>query len=109
MKKAMQVIIPILAAVVAIFGYIQLTGVEGLGFIYTVRYDGDMDALRTVLDAFPDGTAVRIVFGEDRVVIRHSDKMQLMGQSDSSWNIGDWLPLHKTDGVWREMTRYLKP
>lgn len=109
MKKLIHVIIPILTAILAIVGYSQLAGVEGIGFIYTVRYDGDMSVLWSTLDAFPDATAVRITFGADGVEIPHSEKMRLMGDANSSWNIGDWLPLHKENGIWHEMTRYLKP
>lgn len=68
-----------------------------------------MDVLRTTLDAFPDGTVVRITFGVDDVEIPHSGKIKLMGDADSAWNIGDWLPLQKENGAWHEMTRYLKP
>lgn len=109
MKAKLRLILPpLVVAVLAVLGYSQFTGIEGVGFIYTVRYDGDMNVLWAVLDAFSDGTAVRIVFEADGVEIPHSDRMRLMGDADSAWNIGDWLPLHKEDGIWREMTRYLK-
>lgn len=107
--KLIHIIPPLIAAVLAILGYSQFAGVEDIGFSFTILYDGDMDVLRTTLDAFPDGTVVRIVFRVDGVEIPHSEKVQLMGDTDSAWNIGDHLPLHKTGGVWRELTRYLKP
>jgi len=101
--------IPLIVAILSILGYSQFVGIEEVGFVYTLNYDGDMEALWFVLNTFPDGAAVRITFVADGVEIPHSAKMQLMGDNDSSWNMGDWLPLHKQDGVWHEMTRYLKP
>lgn len=109
MKKAMQVIIPILAALLAVLGYSRLAGVEGVAFKFDVVYDGNMEVLWAALDAFPDGTVVKITFKSDGAEFPHVPKMQLMGGSDASFDIGDLLPLSKSDGVWHEMTRYVKP
>ncbi len=108
MKRAIHVIIPILAAILAVLGYTQLTGVEGIGFKFDVAYSGDSDALWAALDVFADGTVAIITFRADGMEIPHTEKMQLMGGSDAAFDIGDRLPLSKTEGVWHEMTRYSK-
>ena len=107
--RLIQIIVPIIAAVLAVLGYSQLTGVNGVAFKFDIMYNGNMDILWGALDAFPDGTVVVITFGADGMEIPHTEKMQLMGGSDASFDVGDRLPLSKSNGVWHEMTRYVKP
>ena len=107
-KKLIYIAGLILAGALPLLGYMQFAGIEGVAFKFDIAYDGNMDALWAALDTFSDGTVVIITFRADGMEIPHTEKMQLMGGSDAAFDVGDQLPLHKTDGIWIEMTRYLK-
>jgi hypothetical protein len=108
-KIILQIAALALMVLLVVLGYLQLIGIKVGDCVFDVAYEGDMGVLIATLDAFLDGTVAKITFNVNDVVIQHTDKMQLMGGSDASFDIGDRLPLSKTDGIWQEMTRYLKP
>lgn len=80
---------------------------DGVSFAETVEYAGIMTELLTLLDEVDDGTVKAVEF-TDGAELKHSDKVDLMGELDFSGLKGDMIVLRKTDGKWVEIGRYLK-
>lgn len=75
----------------------------GIQFAYTYNYDGDESDLNAALLMYPEDSIVAVKCTADNVTI-HNGQISLMGEADFDGMTGDILYLHKTDGIWTEMT-----
>jgi len=106
-NKAIQIGVGILIIFLTHFGRSVVLDDDSISFAETIDYAGIITEVLELLDEVEEGT-VRAVKFEDGAELKHSEKVELMGELDFTGLKGDMLILRKTDGKWVEIWRYVR-
>lgn len=105
--KTLKYIILAVAVIASHVGRSIIWDDDGISFAETVEYAGIIDELLALLDEVDNGTVKAVEFA-DGAELKHSDKVELMGELNFTGLKGDMIIVRKTDGKWVEIGRYLK-
>ena len=107
-NKMLQTIIAIVILLLSHVGRSIVLDDDGIKFAESIDYAGLVDGLINLLEEVDEGSIRAIEFSDDDSLLKHSDKVELMGELNFTGLKGDMIIVRKTDGKWVEIARYLK-
>ena len=107
-NKMLQTIIAIIILLLSHVGRSIVLDDDGIKFAESIDYAGLVDGLINLLEEVDEGSIRAIEFSDDDSLLKHSDKVELMGELNFTGLKGDMIIVRKTDGKWVEIARYLK-